>query len=261
MKKVLLYGWIIAMLLTLCSCAALDEGKQLIEQAGKNDKDEVVVQEEPEETPDEQEPPTVQTPPAEEQPPEEEAVQVQLDRYTETVTAGSSFQLKATANTNRPFHWSSSDESVALVNSQGNVTGVKAGVANIVCAVDSGIEAVCTVTVKAAQQSQSTPSYQHTRPSAAYDDDFVFPHSSRAYLTRAEVAQTLNDFGGHGSPTGNIAQDAINEIYARNGYAFQKSHIRAFYQKKGWYTINKNFSENSLNAYEKKNIALLKEFV
>ena len=113
------------------------------------------------------------------------ACQILLDQYTATVKAGSTMQLKASSDEVLTFQWRSSDESVALVNSRGNVTGVKAGVANITCYADGALEASCTVTVTGSQPATTYPSAPTVWPTSS---DFIFPHSSTAYLTEEEIA-------------------------------------------------------------------------
>lgn len=196
-----------------------------------------------------------------------------------TVEAGKTVQLKATvspsdaAATN--LKWSPSDGTVAVVNDSGIVTGVKAGVVIITCEADGGIKGSCTVTVtekkksESSQSSQSSKSdsggsytyvYGHFRPDYVYrESDFVFPESSSRQLTRAEISATLS--GMVGSPvSNNFAQDAINEIYARNGYVFKTDSIRRYYESKPWYYPDSSFSTSDFNSTEKYNISLLEEF-
>ena len=78
---------------------------------------------------------------------------VSLDKSTTTINAGGTKQLTATvypANaTNKNVSWSSSDTSVATVNSSGLVTAVAAGLATItVTTADGGYTATCGVTVR-----------------------------------------------------------------------------------------------------------------
>lgn len=173
-----------------------------------------------------------------------------LNEYTVSIQAGEAIQLQAAAPTGAALQWRSSDESVALVNSQGTVTGVGAGVANIICS-DGSTEVSCTVTVSAAAAEPT----QAVQPAS----DFIFPHSSTAYLTESEIAATLAACSGY-SPGKGYAQDAINEIYARNGYVFQTEEVRAYYQSKSWYTPNPSFTNADLNQFEKHNIDLLQKF-
>lgn len=178
---------------------------------------------------------------------------LELDQYALLLAVGEAVQLEVTPADGRVLQWHSSDESVALVNSQGLVTAVGEGVANVTCADTGTNQAVCTVTVTAPTLGTTVPTQ------AQVEDEAVFPHSSDAYLTEEEIADRLDTYTGD-SPTGNYAQDAINEIYARHGYVFQNSTIRAFYEAKDWYVADSGFSTADLSACEKANIELLKTF-
>lgn len=165
--------------------------------------------------------------------------------------------------------WSSSNEKIAVVNSDGYVTGVKAGVVSIVCKASDTVQASCTVTVEDKQKATTSANnagttvnnyYGHYHPAYTYSaSDFVFPNSSSQQLTRDEITSTLYYMSGY-SPAGNYAQDAINEIYARNGYVFQTASIRSYYESKPWYYADPTFSINDFNSIEKYNIALLNEY-
>ena len=79
---------------------------------------------------------------------------VNLDKTSNEVTEGDVFKLTATVTpdnaSNKEVTWSSSDEAVAKVDKDGNVTTFKAGKATItVETVDGGFKAECEVTVKA----------------------------------------------------------------------------------------------------------------
>ena len=64
-----------------------------------------------------------------------------------------------------------------------------------------------------------------------------------------------------GSPVSNsFAQDAINEIYARNGYVFKTDSIRRYYESKPWYYPDSGFTTGDFNSTEKYNIRLLEEY-
>ena len=81
------------------------------------------------------------------------ASSVSLDKSSETVMVGDSFQLTATVlpdnTTNKSVTWLSSDSTVATVDSVGNVTGVGVGVATITATTADGtnLSASCEVTV------------------------------------------------------------------------------------------------------------------
>ncbi len=210
---------IVAMVTTLCSCTMLNDFMP-------------------------------KTPPA-----EEEQSTITLNCYEKTLNAAESFQIEADTNGGETLKWKSSNENVALVNSQGTVTAVSGGVANITC-YNSTSEAVCTVTVNEQQEVATTPQDSATNTSA----NFIFPHSSTAYLTEAEVSAKLSSLTGY-SPAGKYAQDAINEIYARNGYVFKQAKTSSYYNSQPWYQPNSAFTTADFNNYEKQNIALLKKFL
>ena len=79
---------------------------------------------------------------------------VSLNKSATTINAGSDETLTATVApdnaTNKAVTWSSSDNTVAIVDVNGKVTGIKAGTAGItVTTVDGSHTATCTVTVQA----------------------------------------------------------------------------------------------------------------
>ena len=92
---------------------------------------------------------------------------VSLDKTTLTVAAGGNAKLTATvapANaTNKSVTWSSSNQAIATVDSEGNVTVKSAGTATItVTTKDGGKTATCTVTVTAAKVAVTGVSLNHT---------------------------------------------------------------------------------------------------
>lgn len=169
------------------------------------------------------------------------------------------------------IRWSSSDDNVAAVNSEGYVTGLKAGTVNIFCKAENGVEASCTVTVKAKEGTNANNNNNNNNsnpnnntviyvPSYNYSSsDFIFPDSSYRKLSRSEVISTLSGMYGY-SPANSYAQDAINEIYARNGYIFKSSELNSYYQSKSWYYPNPYFSTGNFTSIEKYNMALFEEF-
>lgn len=198
-----------------------------------------------------------------------------------TIEAGKTVQLKATVTpsdaASADLRWSPSDGTIAVVNDSGIVTGVKAGVVVINCEAEGGVKGSCTVTVtekkkaESSQLSQSSQSSQsssggsytyipHYRSGYVYTaSDFVFPESSVRRLTRGEIEAKLS--GMVGSPVSDsFAQDAINEIYARNGYVFQTDHIRSYYESKPWYSPNPSFTTDDFNSIENYNKSLLKDY-
>lgn len=208
---------------------------------------------------------------------EKSITNIKLNKISTSVKVGSKIQLEAnTAPADAPSNnlkWSSSDDDIATVNSEGYVTGIKTGTVNIFCRAENDIEASCTVTVKAKNSSSSKNkdnntntvvynyySYGHYHPDYTFSaSDFVFPDSSYRELTRSEISTTLSYMHGY-SPANNYAQDAINEIYARNGYIFNTDRIREYYESKPWYYADPSFTTNDFSSTEKYNISLLEEF-
>lgn len=84
------------------------------------------------------------------------------------------------------------------------------------------------------------------------ETDYVIPYSSDRYLTN-------DDLEGLSSEE---LMYARNEIYARHGYIFNDAEIRAYFEKKPWYTgtvKSEDFSSSVFNDYEYKNVNFLKK--
>lgn len=195
---------------------------------------------------------------------------ITLSDSTVSVKAGKKIQLTAKVQpVDAPtdgLKWVSSDEEIAVVNSEGFVTGVKQGVVNIICKSDNGKEASCTVTVKADNSNKanntkdsSNPSVQGTtvtnqKPQSSgaeeHKSDFIFYDSSVRKLTQSEISNLTDE----------QAQEAINEIYARNGYVFKDANLKAYFSSKSWYAPDPNFSTSDLNPIESYNVALLSQY-
>ncbi len=210
---------------------------------------------------------------------DKEITSVTLSSTDVSVKEGKKIQLKAkTQPSDAPsgvLEWSSSDENIAIVNSDGYVTGVKSGVANIICKSENGKEASCTVTVKSEKATSSTtpttaqtqiivkPVYpannagvittMNSSPSVignTYKSDFIFYDSSYRLLNSSEASMLSSA----------QVQQAINEIYARYGRVFKNSQIRAYFQSTEWYIENPSYSDSYLNDIEKSNINLLAKY-
>jgi uncharacterized protein YjdB len=197
---------------------------------------------------------------------EMEITSVSLDTTTASVKSGKTIQLNASitpsdASTDS-LQWTSSDNSLAIVDNDGYVTALKKGTVLIKCTAPSGKSASCTLKIEGKKKKKSSSStnttvyYYYGNPNAVgtdYSDDFVFYDSSVRYLDNYEVADLSSD----------TIQQAINEIYARNGYVFSNKSIREYYENNtSWYKNieNKNFSVSDFNEYEKKNLALLQKY-
>lgn len=210
---------------------------------------------------------------------DKEVTSITLSSANVSVKEGKKIQLLAkTQPSDAPsgvLEWSSSDEKVAIVNSEGFVTGVKSGIASITCKSQNGKEASCTVTVKSEKVTNPvTPSTAPTRavtkppvssnrigkittmnssPSVignTYKGDFIFYDSSYRLLNSSEASMLSSA----------QVQQAINEIYARYGRAFKNSQIRAYFQSTEWYIENPSYSDSYLNDIEKSNINLLAKY-
>lgn len=82
------------------------------------------------------------------------------------------------------------------------------------------------------------------------DQGFIFPNSGSALLDQRDV-EALSD---------SDLTYAINEIYARHGYIFQKAELREYYGQFSWYAgkiPSAEFSTDCFNQTEQQNMALL----
>ena len=78
-------------------------------------------------------------------------------------------------------------------------------------------------------------------------------------LYGSEVAERLASMTG--SPvSADFAQDAVNEIYARNGFVFRSENLRSYYQSQSWYHADPYFSPNDLNEIELYNIGVINQY-
>ncbi len=192
-----------------------------------------------------------------------EVTSVTITSGPSEIKSGKSVQLEAKVAPaeaqGAQLSWTSSNPAVAVVDSSGYVTGVKKGVVSITCTAPNGKSASCTISVKGKKKKSSsgknttvvyyTP-YNQREIGDRYASDFVFYDSSYRTLSPSEVA---------GLSSSQI-QQAINEIYARNGYCFQNKSIRAYYESMSWYYPNPSFSQSDFNSTEQHNIALLKKY-
>lgn len=210
---------------------------------------------------------------------DKEVTSITLSSANVSVKEGKKIQLLAkTQPSDAPsgvLEWSSSDEKVAIVNSEGFVTGVKSGIASITCKSQNGKEASCTVTVKSEKVTNpvtpsTAPTQAVTKPPVSsnrigkittmnsspseigntYKGDFIFYDSSYRLLNNSEITWLSSA----------QVQQAINEIYARYGRAFKNSQIRAYFQSTEWYIENPSYSDSYLNDIEKANITLLTKY-
>lgn len=208
----------------------------------------------------------------------QEIIKITLSDETASLKAGQTIQIEAKVT---PVDakadglvWSSDSEDIAKVNSSGFVTGVKAGAANIVCKAPNGIEASCTVTVRAVVPATASPTSPTLPTSPTIDSDnepnttksssgshhsssektrysgCIFPDSSTRKLTIGEVSMLSEK----------DAQQAINEIYARNGHIFNSKSIQQYFEEQSWYVPKGKVDISDFSEIEQYNISLLQEY-
>lgn len=93
-------------------------------------------------------------------------------------------------------------------------------------------------TEKATETDEETEETEET--------DYVIPYSSDRYLTNDDL----------------VGLSSEELMYARNGYIFNDAEIRAYFEKKPWYTgtvKSEDFSSSVFNDYEYKNVTFLKK--
>ncbi|MCH5297111.1 MAG: YARHG domain-containing protein [Ruminococcus sp.] len=88
-------------------------------------------------------------------------------------------------------------------------------------------------------------------PVAKTNNSFIFPSSSTAYISKADVEKLDS----------NELTIAINEIYARNGRIFNDAYLAEYFNSQSWYTPKyspEEFDKNvKFNQYEQANLQLL----
>lgn len=202
-----------------------------------------------------------------------EITKITLSDETATLKVGQTIQIEAKITPldakDDNLAWSSDADDIARVNTSGYVTGVSAGVASIVCKATNGVESSCTVTVRDAVQpttsekasepsttepndkSKSQSSNSKKSNSSAYKySGCIFPDSSSRRLTASEVSKLSES----------EVQQAINEIYARNGNIFKTPSIQQYFEAQPWYVPRGTVNPNDLSDIEQYNISLLVEY-
>ena len=130
-----------------------------------------------------------------------EVENIKLSKSKCSIKVGKTVKLKATVypqNANDKYvEWVSDDDDIAIVNSEGLVTGKKAGVTNIIARAVNGKEASCTVTVKkktkTAKTSQTITQYYNYE----YNQPFygIWCFASKNYDSAEKIAENLNNLG------------------------------------------------------------------
>ncbi len=208
---------------------------------------------------------------------------ITLSAASARVESGKTIQLSATYSpsdaSDTALSWSSGNEEIAAVNSEGFVTGVSEGTTTVSCKSSNGIEASCTVTVSGTLEPPTVPpspatekpsetekkseeksdAEKHADQPSSGSGDYIFADSSSRLLTESEISERLSAMSGE-SPSGSYAQDAVNEIFARNGYVFKTESIRAYFAAKSWYHPDPSFDPSELTDIETYNITLLGKY-
>ena len=131
--------------------------------------------------------------------------------------------------------WTSSDESVVIVDENGYVTAVASGDA-VVIAEWEDLSATCRVTCEIEE-----------------DEDYIIPDSNSRYLTVSDLEDLTAD----------ELRIARNEIYARHGRRFDDADLQAYFDSKSWYTGTidpDDFTTALLNEYEFENAEFISEY-
>lgn len=152
--------------------------------------------------------------------------------------AESTATAETAADSKTTLEWSSSDESIALVDETGSVTAVAAGEATITAAVkDTELNAACTVTVKVTANELTVPDVLEIKLNdtdsgvlnAVYAPDDATNVSVR-YVSANEEVATVDEAGkvtahapGECDITSTLVQDGA-EITEKT------THVRAFYE-------------------------------
>ena len=89
---------------------------------------------------------------------------------------------------------------------------------------------------------QSSRYLRHLRSASGY----AMGDSSKRYLGAADLSNLEHDY----------LVVVRNEIYARHGYIFGADNLQDYFYCTDWYTPDPNFSNSSLNKYEKANVTL-----
>lgn len=86
----------------------------------------------------------------------EETQTIELEKTSLTLTAGDTYTMTATVSpAGTAYTWKTSDKTVADVDQNGVITGVKAGTATITAQINDSIRASCVVTVTAPEETKT----------------------------------------------------------------------------------------------------------
>lgn len=125
--------------------------------------------------------------------------------------------------------WSSTNEKVATVNEQGEITALASGTTEIKAMMDNGLSAVCQVTV-AQGQTDVTTVFSDVHPDDWFKDAVQYVYDRQLmtgdagqfrpedHMTRAMMVTTLYRLAGSPAVTGESASDIFLDVDAKSWY-------------------------------------------
>lgn len=137
---------------------------------------------------------------------------ITLNRAVLALDVGEKETLKVNEETEETCTWSSSDPTVATVSDSGEVTALAAGNAVITAKVGDA-EAMCSLTVKAAGDSTTTPDNNATTP-----DNNTKPNNNTS--TKVDVSKlviTATSEGGYVGELAATSETGVFEMSAKKG--------------------------------------------
>ena len=140
------------------------------------------------------------------------AATISLNRAVLALDVGEKETLKVNEETEETCTWSSSDPTVATVSDSGEVTALAAGNAVITAKVGDA-EATCSLTVKAAGDSTTTPDNNTTTP-----DNNTKPNNNTS--TKVDVSKlviTATSEGGYVGELAATSETGVFEMSAKKG--------------------------------------------
>lgn len=154
--------------------------------------------------------------------------------------------------------WASSNPSVASVSDKGMVTALSDGMCTITAASAEYSTVSCNIQVTVGKQEggQATAAAQSDTAAPEDEDGYV------AYVEAVNASQVYPAYYLSESEVSSMGaeeiQFTINQIYAKNGYIFQREEIQNYFSKMSWYTpVSNNVSRLSLSPVDRSNLNLL----
>jgi uncharacterized protein YjdB len=130
-----------------------------------------------------------------------EVESVKLNKGKCSIKVGKTVKLKATVypkdSEDKYVEWVSDDDDIAIVNSEGLVTGKKAGVTNIIARATNSKEASCTITVKKKNKTSKTVQYINQPQNHENNSPFygIWCTATKNYSNAKKAAYNLQNKG------------------------------------------------------------------